>query len=199
MGSAEILFYVDANVVSSFSFSSLTNGHKAASLADSSPASVPLPLRVEPKPKSGIRSLSLSLSTQAHTKCVHFEQSLHFVVKKKIHFLVSFFFFFGFLKYVFYLDCRQQYLLKKVVEIKPKRKRTSSPSDGNQSTPASNDSALKSLKSESHQEKEQPETDREEKEWPLSRLNKAEGDTNMENPVKSLLGLAYASSEDDED
>ncbi|KAK9996833.1 hypothetical protein SO802_021519 [Lithocarpus litseifolius] len=121
---------------------------KAASLADSSPASVPLPLRVEPKPKSGIR---------------------------------------------------QQYLLKKVVEIKPKRKRTSSPSDGNQSTPASNDSALKSLKSESHQEKEQPETDWEDKEWPLSRLNKAEGDTNMENPVKSLLGLAYASSEDDED
>ncbi|KAK4551602.1 hypothetical protein RGQ29_032329 [Quercus rubra] len=121
---------------------------KAASLADSSPASVPLSLRVEPKPKSGIR---------------------------------------------------QQYLLKKVVEIKPKRKRTSSPSDGNQSTPASNDSALKTLKSESHQEKEQPETDREEKEWPLSRLNKAEGDTNTENPVKSLLGLAYASSEDDED
>ena len=85
------------------------------------------------------------------------------------------------------------------MEIKPKRKRTSSPSDGNQSTPASNDSALKSLKSESHQEKEQPETDREEKEWPLSRLNTAEGDTNTENPVKSLLGLAYASSEDDED
>lgn len=121
---------------------------KAASLADSSPASVPLPLRVEPKPKSGIR---------------------------------------------------QQYLLKKVVEINPKRKRTSSPADGNQSTPASNDSALKSLKSESHQEKEQPETDREEKEWPLSRLNKGEGDTNTENPLKSLLGLAYASSEDDED
>ena len=95
LGSAEILFYVDANVVSSFSFSSLTNGHKAASLADSSPASVPLPLRVEPKPKSGIRSLSLSLSTQADTKFVHFEQSLHFVVKKKNrHFLVSFFFFF---------------------------------------------------------------------------------------------------------
>ena len=81
LGTAEILFYVDANVVYSFS-SSLTNGHKAASLADSSPASVPLPLRVEPNPKGGIRSLSLS--TQAHTKCVHFEQSLHFVVKKKI-------------------------------------------------------------------------------------------------------------------
>uniref|UniRef100_A0A7N2RC13 Uncharacterized protein n=1 Tax=Quercus lobata TaxID=97700 RepID=A0A7N2RC13_QUELO len=93
----------------------------------------------------------------------------------------------------------QQYLLKKVVEIKPKRKRTSSPSDGNRSTPATNDSASKSLKSESHQEKEQPETEREEKEWPLSRLNKAEGDISTENPVKSLLGVAYASSEDDED
>ena len=93
LGYAEILFYVDANVVSSFSFSSLTNGHKAASLADSSPASVPLSLRVEPKPKSGIRSLSLS--TQAHTKFVHFEQSLHFVVKKK-NTLFSFLFFFFF-------------------------------------------------------------------------------------------------------
>ena len=94
LGTAEILFYVDANVASSFSLSSLTNGHKAASLADSSPASVPLSLRVEPKPKSGIRSLSLS--TQAHTKCVHFEQSLHFVKKKKKtrHFLVSFLFFY---------------------------------------------------------------------------------------------------------
>jgi hypothetical protein len=88
--------------------------------------------------------------------------------------------------------------LKKVVEIKPKRQRTSSPSYGNQSIPASKDSALKNLESESHQEKEQPEADREDKEWP-SRLNKAEGDTNMENPVKSLLGLAYASSDDDED
>ncbi|XP_059454182.1 uncharacterized protein LOC132184529 [Corylus avellana] len=116
---------------------------KAASLADSSPASVPLPLRVEPKPKSGIR---------------------------------------------------QQVLLKKVVEIKPKRQRSSDPSDGNRSTPASN-------KFESHlkKENEQPEADQEEKEQPLSRSNKADEDTNMENPVKSLLGLAYASSDDDED
>ncbi|XP_062159742.1 uncharacterized protein LOC133867076 isoform X2 [Alnus glutinosa] len=123
---------------------------KAASLADSSPASVPLPLRVEPKPKSGIR---------------------------------------------------QQDLLKKVVEIKPKRQRGSNPSDGNQSTPPSNDSAPKYLYPDSHlkKEKEQPEADQEEKEQPLSRSNKAEEDTNMENPVKSLLGLAYASSDDDED
>ena len=119
---------------------------------------------------------------------------MHFVVIKAFQLFSCFFV----LKYVFDLDCRQQDLLKKVVEIKPKRQRTSSPSYGNQSTPASKDSALKNLESESHQEKEQPEADREDKEWP-SRLNKVEGDTNMENPVKSLLGLAYASSDDDED
>lgn len=39
----------------SYSGVSFTNGHRAANLADSTPASVPLPLRVEPKPKSGIR------------------------------------------------------------------------------------------------------------------------------------------------
>ena len=33
----------------------LTSEYRAASLADSSPASVPLAFRVEPKPKSGIR------------------------------------------------------------------------------------------------------------------------------------------------
>ncbi|KAE8099865.1 hypothetical protein FH972_017810 [Carpinus fangiana] len=88
----------------------------------------------------------------------------------------------------------QQVLLKKVVEIKPKRQRSSDPSDGNWSTPASN-------KSESHlkKENEQPKAYQEEKEQPLSRSNKADEDTNMENPVKSLLGLAYASSDDDED
>lgn len=34
---------------------SLIDTYKAANLADSTPSSVPLPLRVEPKPKSGIR------------------------------------------------------------------------------------------------------------------------------------------------
>ncbi|KAJ6766855.1 ANKYRIN REPEAT PROTEIN [Salix purpurea] len=57
---------------------------KAASLADSSAASVPLSLRVEPKPKSGIR---------------------------------------------------QQDLLKKVVEVKPKRLKASNSSEGKYSTP----------------------------------------------------------------
>lgn len=37
----------------------LTNAHKAASLADSSPVSAPLTLRVEPKQKSGIRYRSI--------------------------------------------------------------------------------------------------------------------------------------------
>ncbi|KAJ0582745.1 hypothetical protein HanHA300_Chr04g0155471 [Helianthus annuus] len=38
---------------------SLTPYNKAASLADSSPATVPLPLRVEPKTKTGIRQQDL--------------------------------------------------------------------------------------------------------------------------------------------
>ncbi|KAG2666950.1 hypothetical protein I3760_15G089600 [Carya illinoinensis] len=121
---------------------------KAASLADSSPASVPLPLRVEPKPKSGIR---------------------------------------------------QQDLLKKVVEIKPKRLRTSSTSDGNQFSPASSDYGPKNLLPDSDQKgKRQPEADHGEKDWSSTRLNKAEGGDNVENPVRSLLGLAYASSDDED-
>lgn len=113
---------------------------KAASLADSSPATVPLPLRVEPKPKSGIR---------------------------------------------------QQDLLKKVVEVKPKRHRVSSPSNGNQTAPNSSDSALKNPKSGVDQLKAG--------ESPLSRSKKAEDATKAENPVKSLLGLAYESSDDEDD
>ncbi|CBI26402.3 unnamed protein product, partial [Vitis vinifera] len=109
-------------------------------LADSSPATVPLPLRVEPKPKSGIR---------------------------------------------------QQDLLKKVVEVKPKRHRVSSPSNGNQTAPNSSDSALKNHKSEVDQLKAG--------ESPLSRSKKAEDATKAENPVKSLLGLAYESSDDEDD
>ncbi|KAK9278967.1 hypothetical protein L1049_028549 [Liquidambar formosana] len=112
---------------------------KAASLADSSPASVPLPLRVEPKPKSGIR---------------------------------------------------QQDLLKKVVEVKPKRLRVSSPTDGNQSSPISDVGASTNLTSEVDQEKE--------KECPLSRSNKAEEETKVVNPVKSLLGLAYENSDEED-
>ncbi|KAI9173367.1 hypothetical protein LWI28_000295 [Acer negundo] len=107
---------------------------KAASLADSTPASVPLSLRVEPKPKSGIR---------------------------------------------------QQDLLKKVVEVKPKKPRVSSPSDRNHPIRISSNSASK--------------VDPEKEQEPNSLIsNKAQGQNEVENPVKSLLGLAYASSDDED-
>ncbi|XP_060670327.1 uncharacterized protein LOC107419630 isoform X2 [Ziziphus jujuba] len=116
------------------------NGHKAASLADSSPATVPLPLRVEPKPKSGIR---------------------------------------------------QQDLLKKVVEVKPKRPRVTSPCDGNRSASVSNASTNSTnLNSKTEQEKG--------KYTPDVKPSKENGETKVENPVKSLLGLAYASSDDED-
>ncbi|XP_056158703.1 uncharacterized protein LOC115676152 isoform X1 [Syzygium oleosum] len=112
----------------------LIEGYRAASLADSSPASVPLPLRVEPKPKSGIR---------------------------------------------------QQDLLKKVVEIKPKRQKVSSPSNANRATAISNNHVTSESKAD--QVKKQPTP------------TKAEDKTESENPVKSLLGIAYESSDDDEE
>lgn len=110
---------------------------KAANLADSTPVTVSLPLRVEPKPKSGIR---------------------------------------------------QQDLLKKVVEIKPKRPRVSSPSNGNVQT-SSSSAFTNSKKSDQVDEKEHS----------FSESNKVGGPTKVENPAKSLLGLAYASSDDEED
>ncbi|TXG51787.1 hypothetical protein EZV62_024311 [Acer yangbiense] len=100
----------------------------SASLADSTPASVPLPLRVEPKPKSGIR---------------------------------------------------QQDLLKKVVEVKPKKPRVSSPSESDGSTVS------------------RPSSKKEQEQNSL-KSNKAAGQNEVENPVKSLLGLAYASSDDED-
>eukprot|EP00261_Vitis_vinifera_P028015 XP_010662031.1 PREDICTED: uncharacterized protein LOC100242649 isoform X2 [Vitis vinifera] len=143
---------------------------KAASLADSSPATVPLPLRVEPKPKSGIRFITTPFSftpTTPFFKCLLCSNLSD------------------------YLNCRQQDLLKKVVEVKPKRHRVSSPSNGNQTAPNSSDSALKNHKSEVDQLKAG--------ESPLSRSKKAEDATKAENPVKSLLGLAYESSDDEDD
>ncbi|XP_010248079.1 PREDICTED: uncharacterized protein LOC104591008, partial [Nelumbo nucifera] len=124
---------------------------KAASLADSSPASVPLPLRVEPKPKSGIR---------------------------------------------------QQDLLKNIVEIRPKRQRVSSPSNGNQQSPNSGSSPSKgnhqapissSVASTSEKTKPVPEKE------PLpTKPTREEAETKPVDTVKSLLGLAYESSDDEE-
>lgn len=91
--------------------------------------------------------------------------------------------------YICTLKCRQQDLLKKVVEIKPKRQRVSSPSDENQSTLSRSGSTDPKLETKHEKEKEN---------HPLSKSDKAEGQTQVENPVKSLLGLAYASSDDED-
>ncbi|XP_019171460.1 PREDICTED: uncharacterized protein LOC109167014 [Ipomoea nil] len=102
-------------------------------VADSSPASVPLPLRVEPKAKSGIR---------------------------------------------------QQDLLKRVVEVKPKRQRVTSPSEGSQPSKASRTHTSPRLDTECKKES-------------LARLNdEATNKTKADNPVTSLLA-AYESSDED--
>ncbi|XP_051123330.1 uncharacterized protein LOC127246135 isoform X2 [Andrographis paniculata] len=107
-------------------------------VAETSPASVPLPLRVEPKTKSGIR---------------------------------------------------QQDLLKRVVEVKPKRQRVSSPSldaDGSSSTTWSEQpqspKTHQTISKVDHAEKDQPSA------------GKVGGEGKLDNPVKSLL-VAYESSE----
>uniref|UniRef100_A0A7N0V793 Uncharacterized protein n=2 Tax=Kalanchoe fedtschenkoi TaxID=63787 RepID=A0A7N0V793_KALFE len=107
---------------------------KAASLADSSPATVPLPLRVEPKPKSGIR---------------------------------------------------QQDLLKKVVEVKPKRPKVSCGS----TTSAGQTKVIAVV----NQEKDEQVVQKSDEE----QLKTEEKNTGK--PLKSLLGLAYDSSDDEED
>ncbi|CAJ1952361.1 unnamed protein product [Sphenostylis stenocarpa] len=130
---------------------------QAASLADSTPASVPLAFRVEPKPKSGIR---------------------------------------------------QQDLLKKVVEIKPKRPR----SDGNQSSPASGNTPVTTLKPDHEPSKVKQSLPGPKKveEQSLSGSKKAEehaplgsheteAKPKVENSGGGLLGLAYDSSDDDDD
>ncbi|KAK3027609.1 hypothetical protein RJ639_042362 [Escallonia herrerae] len=111
---------------------------KAANLADSSPATVPLPLRVEPKPKSGIR---------------------------------------------------QQVLLRKMVEVKPKRQRVSSPCDRNQPTVVLGQRASENREDEGNEKN---------KEYLPTRPSLAEDGTNVENPVKSSL-VAYESSDNEDD
>ncbi|WOH03371.1 hypothetical protein DCAR_0622768 [Daucus carota subsp. sativus] len=115
---------------------SLTALNKAASIADSSPATIPLPLRVEPKPKSGIR---------------------------------------------------QQDLLKKVVEVKPKRPRVATPHDNKNVTV----SAITG-----HSANSKPEANQGEKVAPSVDGDKTKN--NMDNPVKSLL-VAYVNSDSEED
>lgn len=83
--------------------------------------------------------------------------------------------------------CRQQDLLKKVVEVKPKRQRVSGPSDGTRTTLISSESAPPVHKSE---------TNLKEKESPAR--GKIESKIEEDNPVKSLLA-AYESTDDEEE
>ncbi|WRX16771.1 hypothetical protein QQP08_009258 [Theobroma cacao] len=85
--------------------------------------------------------------------------------------------------------CRQQDLLKKVVEVKPKRPKFSSPSDRSQSNLHPSGSVLANSR-ESNQENKNKHT--------ILESNKAEKQNKVENPAKSLLGLAYASSDDED-
>lgn len=106
-------------------------------VSEASTASVPLPLRVEPKPKSGIR---------------------------------------------------QQDLLKRVVEVKPKRLNVTAASDVAVSPLTLTESPLKKQRSVSdHKEKDESST----------RSNKVVKETKLDNPVKSLLA-AYDSSDDED-
>ncbi|KAJ8563305.1 hypothetical protein K7X08_031757 [Anisodus acutangulus] len=105
-------------------------------VADSSPATIPLPLRVEPKPKSGIR---------------------------------------------------QQDLLKRVLEVKPKKQKVSSRSDGSNSVASTQ--AAPSSNSDSNQEKQ--------KEVLPARPNDTGNETKVDNPIKSLVA-AYESSDDED-
>ncbi|MCE5165942.1 hypothetical protein HAX54_013307 [Datura stramonium] len=106
-------------------------------VADSSPASIPLPLRVEPKPKSGIR---------------------------------------------------QQDLLKRVLEVKPKKQKVSTGSaDGSNSI--SSTQATPSSNSDSNQEKQ--------KEVLPARPNDKGNEAKVDNPIKSLVA-AYESSDDED-
>ncbi|KAJ9546133.1 hypothetical protein OSB04_025840 [Centaurea solstitialis] len=110
----------------------------SASLADSSPASIPLPLRVEPKPKTGIR---------------------------------------------------QQDLLKKVVEVKPKRQKVSTQANTNTSTDLSTEPVSSECK---------PHTNIEDENGSISQTKTDNEVNEVTNPIKSLLA-AYESSDNDED
>ncbi|KAF3787721.1 hypothetical protein EJ110_NYTH07585 [Nymphaea thermarum] len=107
-------------------------------LQHSTPASLPLPLRVEPKPKSGIR---------------------------------------------------QQDLLKSIVEIKPKRQRVSSPSNRMQTNQLSPASAT--------QDAVKGNLDQETGKGLATHNREDQSDKKPEEAGKSLLGLAYESSDED--
>ncbi|KAL0663803.1 hypothetical protein Bca4012_100640 [Brassica carinata] len=123
----------------------LTINHKAATQADSSPASVPLPLRVEPKPKSGIR---------------------------------------------------QQDLLRKVVEVKPKRPKVSTTSSAERSDIGPTEAKVQRDKQKEEANAVAKKLDRPEEEQPRGKA--AESNVQGQNALKGLLGLAYESSDEED-
>ncbi|CDY11111.1 hypothetical protein F2Q70_00044628 [Brassica cretica] len=123
----------------------LTINHKAATQADSSPASVPLPLRVEPKPKSGIR---------------------------------------------------QQDLLRKVVEVKPKRPKVSTTSSAERSDIGPTEAKVQRDKQKEEANAVSKKLDRPEEEQPRGKA--AESNVQGQNALKGLLGLAYESSDEED-
>jgi len=155
----------------------LTIYHKAATQADSSPASIPLPLRVEPKPKSGIRWKIPSFPPYSHH-----ELDFHSVTNFCVCFPMS----------------RQQDLLRKVVEVKPKRPKISTPSSPSLSPPVRSDRGPTEAKV--HRDKQ--------KEEAMPVLKKPGADRNDgkatesngqgQNAPKGLLGLAYDSSDEED-
>ncbi|CAF2061326.1 uncharacterized protein LOC106406341 isoform X2 [Brassica napus] len=118
---------------------------KAATQADSSPASVPLPLRVEPKPKSGIR---------------------------------------------------QQDLLRKVVEVKPKRPKVSTTSSAERSDIGPTEAKVQRDKQKEEANAVSKKLDRPEEEQPRGKA--AESNVQGQNALKGLLGLAYESSDEED-
>lgn len=91
--------------------------------------------------------------------------------------------------FVFFCWNRQQDLLKRVVEVKPKRQRISSAPEGSDPSISSSVQVFNNSISESNQAQE--------KELSPSGLTKEPDKTVADNPVKSLLA-AYESSEDED-
>lgn len=82
---------------------------------------------------------------------------------------------------------RQQDLLKRVLEVKPKKQKVSTGSDG--STSISSTQATPGNNSHSNQEKQ--------KEVSPARPNDLGNETKVDNPIKSLVA-AYESSDDED-
>ena len=89
--------------------------------------------------------------------------------------------------------------MKKVLEVKPKKPRVSTPSDGNQPKAISSNSAANNIKPEVDQAKKKEQTtSKSDKPGGQNEVEKPGGQNEVEKPVKSLLGLAYASSDDED-